>query len=772
MRERANLLAWALLMLLSFYIAFVGAALALEVRFKNAALALGAVVLGVWAVARWRGKWRWHSTPLDGLALLWLAVIVISMLANLAIWRRSAIGIWYVGMYLGVWIVLWDCMANRVLSRSAVVDAMLLSSLVPLTFTVPEVVVFAAEALQALAEGLMLPTLPRPSATLGNTNLLAAYLILIIPLSAARLLTVRRRWQRIALGAHLCVALTALFLTYSRSHWLSIAVASVLFGVLWLAQAKLLSWQALRKVWQAQSARMKVLLSALSLASLIAAVGLLILSVRSFSDPARTIDLRTYLYEAAWQAFQERPIVGNGLFSFGSQLTRLSSIPPRQIHAHAHSAFFNIAAELGVLGLLALAVSLAALFVLLQRQWRNLQGDQRVLMVGATAALSASFVSHLTDFTIFTVVIALMTLGVLLVVLFPAQPTRLSGRRAAWNGFGALALWSALYLSGIWSNIANGEYFAALQMGVGKQDWRASQVHFERAIALDPQLLLYRLYYGHVLGVAAAEGQVEPQAAIDAYETFVRQEPHYASAWANLAALRWQAGASSAALDAMQRAAELAPESWLFHYALGVYYEQLGDQASAERAYSQALSVQPAAALYPAWKETPLRRQVARMVELPPSIDAVARLLRDGSLSEAEQLWQRARPNERAGLVFLIDAVIAFARGETTKAERACLQVERIPPDDAARESWRWLCRAYIAHSKGDSEAYAAARAMLASYTQKPFESPMDVLISPIGYSFYQRMGISQHVLPQIYNPPLPPSFYALYDHLEAFTGR
>lgn len=772
MRDRANRLAWALLMLLSLYVAFIGAALALEVRFKNVGLALGALTLLTWAVARWRGKWRWHSTPLDGLALLWLAVVSISTLANLELWRRSAIGIWYVGMYLGVWIVLWDCMANRALPRSAIVDAMLFSSLVPLAFALREVATFAAEWLQALGEGLLLPSLPRPSATLGNTNLLAAYLILVIPLSAARFLTLRRLWQRLAVGVHLGVALAVLFLTYSRSHWLSVVVAGALFSLLWLAHNQLSAGQALGRLWRG-SARMKALLVMLGATSAVAMVGLLILGVRSFSDPSRTVDLRTYLYEVAWQAFQERPLTGNGLFSFGSQLTRLSSVPPRQIHAHAHSAFFNIAAELGSLGLLALGVSLVTLLALLRKQWRTLQGDQRLLMIGAVAALSASFVSHLTDFTIFTVIIALMTLAVLLVALFPAKPAPLSGGRARWNGVGALMLWAALYLSGIWSNAANGEYFAALQTGIGKGEWQVGQVHFERAIALDPQLSLYHLYYGHVLGVAAAEGEVAPQAAIDAYETFVRQEPNYAAAWANLAALRWQAGEQAAALSAMQRAADLAPEAWLFHYALGAYYEQLGDLESARRAYQRALSAQPSAALYPVWRETSLRRQLAESTELPPSIDAVARLLREGDLLGAEQLWQRVRWSERAALLFLIDAVIAFERGAIAQAERACLQVERIPPDDAARESWRWLCRAYLAHSKGDADAYAAAQAALESYAvQKPFDSPMDVLVSPIGYSFYQRMGISQHLLPQVYNPPLPPSFYALYDHLKGFVAR
>ncbi len=770
MRDRSNLLAWALLMLLSFYLAFIGAAVTLEVRFKNVALALGLVALLAWWLGRRR--WRWHSTPLDGAALLWLAVIGLSTLTNLELWRRSAIGLWYVCLYLGVWLVLYDCMANRALTRSALVDAILLSSLVPLGFALREVISFAAEALQQAAEGFMLPELPRPSATLGNTNLLAAYLILVIPLSAGRGLTVRQRWQRLALSLYVLVALGLLFLTYSRSNWLGLALASLVFGVLLLAHHNLLSPVRLRAAWQALSRRTKALIGAAFLALVALGGGLVVLSVRALNVASRTLDLRTYLFEAAWQAFQEQPLTGSGLFTFGSTLTRLSSVPPRQIHAHAHSAFFNIAAELGLFGLLALAASLVLLVVLLRRQWRTLQGTDRLLFIGVVSALAALAVSHMTDFTIFTAIIALTGLVILLVATFPASPLRLNGNRARLNGLAALGLWAALYLSGLWSNAANGDYFAALQEGIGKEDWRASQPHFERAIALDPQLSLYHFYYGHVLGVAAAQGEVEPQAAIAVYETFVRQEPNYAAAWANLAALHWQAGDQEAALATMQRAADLASESWLFHYALGAYHEARGDQDLARERFSKSLAAQPVAALYPVWRETALRRALADATEIPISIEAVLRLLRDGQVEAAAALWRQVRWNERAGLLFLIDAVFALERGDQAQAARACAQVERIPPDDAARESWRWLCRAYLAHSAGDQAAYAEARQALASYTQKPFDSPLDVLVSPIGYSYYQRMGLSQYLLPQVYNPPLPSSFYALLDHLERFTAK
>lgn len=766
MRDRVNLLAWALLMLLSLYNAFLSLAAMLDPRFKTVALALGALTLAAWGVGRWRGKWRWHSTPLDGIAALWLAVIALSTLANLETWRRSAIGIWHVGLYIGTWLVLWDCMANRALPRSAVADSLLISTLIPITFALGEVSAFIADFLRQLSEGFALPPPVRPVGTLGNTNMLAICLALVIPLGIGRLLSVRLRWQRLALALYLALALILLGFTFSRSAWFGAIVGLVLLGALWLRHNQL----GLGDVWQWLRER-KLRLGVAALAT-IGLLGIAFLTLRTLDDPSRALGLRTYLYEAAWQTFQEQPLFGSGLFTFGSQLFRFASIPPDQTHAHAHNAPLNIAAELGVLGILALLISVGVVIRSFAAQWRTWTGAERLLVIGAAASLGTLAASNLTDFTLMTVTIALRALVVFAVALFPARSTPLPPSRSRLAVRVVLGLWIGLYLSGVWSLSADNAHLTALQRAVRDEDWRASLPYFERAIALDPQLSLYHLYYGQVLGVAASEGEATLQAALAAYETFVRQEPNYPAAWANLAALHWQAGNSEAALSAMRRAVDLAPRAWLFYYALGTYYEALGDQMAARRAYAQALSAAPAAALYPAWRETPLRRQIAESIEIPPSIDAVTRLLRNGDLSAAEALWQRVRWNERAALIFLVDAVLAFERGDLTQAERACQQVERIPPDEAAGESWRWLCRAYLAHIQGNSDAYATAREVLASYRQKPFVSPMDIFIAPIGATLFQRVSLLQYLLPQVYNPPLPPSFYAIYDHLNAFVAR
>src|SRR2546427_614159 len=72
----------------------------------------------------------------------------------------------------------------------------------------------------------------RPFSTSGNPNFLGAYMVLIAPLAAAALLTVRRRTVAVLSLAALTVTVITALCTYSRAAWLGLAVAAAIFGVL------------------------------------------------------------------------------------------------------------------------------------------------------------------------------------------------------------------------------------------------------------------------------------------------------------------------------------------------------------------------------------------------------------------------------------------------------------------------------------------------------------------------------------------------------------
>ena len=58
----------------------------------------------VWAWSQRR--WRWQTTPLDFAIAVWIVAFALSLLTNLDSWRRIALGLWFMGVYIGVWYLL------------------------------------------------------------------------------------------------------------------------------------------------------------------------------------------------------------------------------------------------------------------------------------------------------------------------------------------------------------------------------------------------------------------------------------------------------------------------------------------------------------------------------------------------------------------------------------------------------------------------------------------------------------------------------------------
>ena len=119
------------------------------------------------------------------------------------------------GVYIGVWYVLQDALANRALRREWLVDALLIAG-------VPVVFVGYAQVELALTSGF---ALPRPVGTLGNANALAAFLVMLIPLHAGRIVEVRAPLARVMFGFYSVMVLGLIFLSYSRGGWFGAAVA-------------------------------------------------------------------------------------------------------------------------------------------------------------------------------------------------------------------------------------------------------------------------------------------------------------------------------------------------------------------------------------------------------------------------------------------------------------------------------------------------------------------------------------------------------------------
>lgn len=723
-------------------------------RFRALALA-GLVLLAVvWLAARWRGRWDWAHTPLDGAAALWALAFGLSLLANQDVWRRSAIGLWYMGLYAGLWYMLLDALANRCLTQAGLFDALLLAGATTLVFGYLQV----ANALGAGAG------LPRPVSTLGNPNSLAAVLVVLLPLALGQAVGAPVMLARAVYALYALAAGLLLVLTQSRGAWIGALAGLTVFSALLLAHYKLFSLRALRSRWATLSFPARTALALGLAAGLLIAGGAAMYLLRSLNEPGRDLGLRTYLWRAALTMGGEQPLTGQGLFTFGQHLPRFDSIPPRQPHAHAHSAPLQVFAELGLAGVLAAAVSVGLVVGAARRNWEQSSGQARLTRAGICGATAAFAVHHLFDFPGLVPAVALIGLVSLAGLTAPLRPTPISWRPRQLGQTVALALlWTALFAAGLWANAVYGAYLDAMQAGVQTGDYRSAADRLAQVITAEPNLSLYYGQRGYLLGLAAHIGDRQALAeAIDAYQQAAVLEPYHAPYHANLAALLWSAGQLDAGLAAIQRAAALAPESWQLQYTLGLYAEALGLSDLAAAAYDQALLANPDADLYPAWGATDLQAARSSQFERRAPLTQVALLLDRGHISEALGMWERQHRellNVNAPGALTLRALLALAASERNAAAH---WLERAAAVARQNDPWLLLGAAQLAQFDGD---VSRAEALLTQAQEALHLGPLDAddpFAVSVAYLQFHRLALQRYFLPQLYYPTADPALVYL----------
>jgi O-antigen ligase len=675
-------------------------------QFRLFSIVALSVLIMIWLVYRWRHGWRWHATALEGAFLLWALAFAVSLAGNAESWRRIAIALWYMGLYVGLWYALHDALANRGLQRRTLVDALLFTALIVVIFGYVQMVSWAASTLPLMSAGIIPFDLPRPVSTLGNANTLAAFLVAVLPFMIERFFTARGGLGRVVMAIYTALTLILFFLTFSRGAWIGFAVGLVVQLALMLRERDRLSW-AYWRGWQArQSLTVRVGAGLATLVALLVAAGLLVYFVRSFSIGGRGLDLRTPIYNAAVRMFEERPLTGYGLFTYGRGLARVWSQPPQQVHSHAHNVPLQIAGELGIVGLLALVATVILIVRATRLNWRAATRTQHYEQAAAVGAALAFGVHHLTDNPSMNPSIALTGLLVLVLATAPYQPVPLVAARRLQPALVG-GLWVVLLVSGIASALLYQQYVAAVSYAY-TGDYAGAGARLQSSIDADPAQAVYYQQQGYVYGLASADDAALTDDAIAAYERYVAFEPDYVVGWANLAALYWQAGQGAQAVEAMGEAVKRAPDAPLFAFRWGQYAEQSGQVDVARQAYTQALEASPYALFYPDWGQTALQQELAAAATLPPTGQFV-RLLETGAVDEAAALWS-SNPAATDGTVssMVLSALLGLAQDDPDRAsillDEAALAAV-IPAD----EEWLQLGRARLALARGDHDRAAQA---------------------------------------------------------------
>ncbi len=642
--------------------------------------------IGLWLLTR---RFRLTPTPLDRALLLWLLAYTVSSLPHLS--GRVYIGLWYAGLYLGIWLVLAD-LRQRGLPADWIIGSVLFTSIPIMFFALAQVQSWFPQWLKTSAVRVALVP-PRPTSIYGNPNILGTVLIMLLPFALVRIRWAAHKLDRTVWVVWLFLALLILYLTYSRGAWFG--------GVSGLLTFALLLYRNPVELWQKLPARLRLSLVIAAILILIIAL----ITLRAFDTPRRSASHRLQLYNIALDEFTAHPLVGSGPFTFGLALLENLSIPPLQPHAHAHDLPLNIAAELGLLGLFAFTVTLVLLLRQFVRIFRSASNPQsRAHTVACLSSLVAFGAQSLVDLTVMVPAIMLLLLVIMSLLVEPA-PDPIPSRSAYRLRFVLSAfLWLPLLLVGWWSAAVYRDYMRG-QLALLDGDYPRS-VNILRQVAEDqPGLALHHAAYAYASGLAASNGDASYLTeGIAAYRRALDQERPHAVWWTNLAALYWQSGDQIRALEAMRQAIHYAsedPDIWL---NFAIYSEESGQTDQAASAYRRVLELDPAWSYEPQfWTTSPLREQVYSAAALDPSpYHRALTLWHNGQPAAAlDVLEARISRDPSQPKPYVQIARLYIADGQLDRAEDY-LDAAYLLVHEDINLAWIRYAEAQIAHARGD----------------------------------------------------------------------
>lgn len=732
-RQAGFLLLWSYILL-----AAGGLTGLLNLRLRVFSLTLGALLLGGWLLAAFLRRERPGA---GGLGWGWLALLAGQALTWLAS-EDPRRGLPYLVMWLAYALIFLMLLAwlRREGSAALIEDMFLVAGGILIGFALLDLVQNYLYW-RGLALGLehAPPFIYRLYSVVGDANLLAAAVNLLIVLAAARLLRARGWLTRAGLAVYLLAALTVEWYADSRGGLLGLAAALVVLAAAW-------AWPSLRG-WRPSRADLRrywfVLPALAGMAGLAFLLVPRVLRLGGDATHGPAASARSVFWGAAGQAFRADPLTGIGPGLYPAALAAYSSTPPDRPYLHAHSWPVTVAAEsglLGLAGLAALALNLAWL------AWRRLKrGDPglRLHWAAALAALAGFAVHSQADYFM---VFPAAALPVLYFMAVLAHESRQDGEPErclypAWLAVAGLAV------------LAFGVYdlrgYALAERGVQAAeagDWASAAEWMQQAAAADPTLALYRLNAGYAL---ARAGDVA--AAIPYMEAGIEREPVHALNYANLAALYAETGDSATARLLMEQAAASALESSEIQYWLSLYRQADGDAQGAAGALDRYLG---------------LSQGTARTQTLNGHLAAARAAVAAGDLAGAEAELVAAQAfYSPSPIVYLGFAELEQARGDLAEARRYLQLGLWLQATGNADKVEPLLLLANIELAGGGEEAALAAfRAGYLAVSRHSINGWGSQGWTPYSWVFFLRGGFTEDVLPALPRQPLPSGWLALLE--------
>lgn len=664
LRRAGRLVVWTWLIVVGVFIVFVGGNYpwlgSQTVRITVQVVTL--VTLAAWlGLAIFRPQWRPRRSVVLPVALGLAAAVLSTALSERP--RLSSEGL-LVGVATALgYLLLGRLLADRWLRPRV---SQLLVAL-PIVVTVGYLVLVAGQWVSwwSLVGHLAVPPLRPADAdlTFGAPTVVGAFLVLMLPFGVARLAVARRgRLPAVLLGV---AGLVAVLITGSRGAFLGVGAAAVVLVGLRLLGSP---WLRRRRSGAVDRPSRAVLVGGLVV--VIGAIALLPVLIPRLLEPGGT-DQRLDFWRAAVAIWQRNPLTGSGPGTWAQLKFAANPIgAPNLVVPHAHDLFIQTLSELGLLGLLSMALLVGVIAWRLVKAARSEAIELGPPSIGVIVGLAALGGQSLVDNFVNLPSIVLCALllvawveGGLELVESDARPEAPVVRPARWRRLAALG--PAFVLAAMLAVVptigriddaalASDDGIRAAESG----NWAGAAADYERALRLDPDMTVYRLGEGTAL--ANLGDLIEAQAA---YRGVVAQDA-YPSNLASLALLLADLGARDEALRVATTALDTSATNAIVALNVGAIAERMGDTALAARGYAEAIAWIPEVAAATYWRDPARVVPLAALVSTARGIAQLRGSASDpGDVASALIVAYAGNPSVAEADLRVLPASVAAERG-------------------------------------------------------------------------------------------------------------
>jgi putative inorganic carbon (HCO3(-)) transporter len=382
--------------------------LPLSLKMSSGFLGLGALLwLGKMIVMR---KMDFKATPFD------IGITLLVVLSACSIWASPDREFSFYNYYnlMGRYILIYYLAVNNIRSSSQVkrlIWAMLASAVVVSLYGFHQYFFGANVSAMEWVDGEQFPDLKmRVFSTLENPNLLAGFLVTMMAIASGMGYKSDTLKSKIIFSALVILFGGCLVLTYSRGAWISLLAIIGMYGVL-----------CNRKIFW--------LLLLLPIIALFAHDALLerLMSIMNPTDTSST--LRLALWESTIAMIMDKPFFGIGWGAYWMVYPDYDFFinNPNTKIFHAHNMYLNIAAEIGIPGLITFLSMMYGHARLALSSIRGMaQHWSSGVMLGIVGAICGLIVNGFTDYVLFNIQLSMLfwLLNALIVVVWQLNHQR------------------------------------------------------------------------------------------------------------------------------------------------------------------------------------------------------------------------------------------------------------------------------------------------------------------------------------------------------------